>query len=152
MKTETYLELIKKLDVLIDNEQLEKENILTLAAKTTQANDGMPHAPGVSDKVGNMSVKLLMKEQEIDHIIDVYVDLKDEIISQIRKLPVDECDVLYKYYVLDWKLFDIADYREQSETWIKDLKNRGISKIKVIQSVAYTEACNILFCENNTHL
>ena len=151
MKAETYLELIGKLDVLINNELLEKEKLFTLATKTTQDNDGMPHAPGTSDKTGNMSVKLLMKQQEIDHMIDVFVDLKEEIKAQIRTLPTDECDVLYKYYVLDWKLSDVADARNQSMTWIKDLKWRGISKIKVLQSEAFKEAEKLLFSEKNTH-
>ena len=144
MRTETYLELVRKLDVLITNELLEKESIFTLAAKTTQTLSDMPKAPGTSDKVGNLSVKLLMKQQEIDNIIDVYVDLKDEIISQIRTLPADECDVLYKYYVLGYGLFDIADSREQSVDWIKKLKWRGVGKIKVIQSDAYKSACKVL--------
>ena len=145
MKTETYLELIKKLDILITDEQAEKENIVTLATKVTQTNDGMPHAPGISDKVGNMSVKLMMKEQEIDHIIDVFVDLKSEIIAQIRKLPTDECDVLYRYYVLDQGLFDIADEKNYSVSWIKTLKFRGMNKIEVLESEAFKAACSLLF-------
>lgn len=144
VKAENYLELVRKLDVLINNELLEKENIATLATKTTQDNDGMPHAPGVSDKVGNMSVKLTMKQQEIDHIIDVFVDLKDEVISQIRTLPTDECDVLYKFYVLNMGLFDISEDKCCSIDWIKKLKWRGISRIKVIESAAYKEAKKLL--------
>ena len=145
MKTETYLGLVKKLNMLIDNKELEKQELFTLATKTTQVLSDMPKAPGVSDKVGNLSVKLLMKDQEINHVIDVYVDLKHEIIEQIEKLPADEYEVLYKYYVLDEGLFDIADDRSQSVDWIKKLKWRGISKIKVIQSEAYQKACTLLF-------
>lgn len=152
MKTETYLELIKKLDILINDELLEKERIATLATKTVQELSDMPKASGTSDKIGNGAVKLLMKQQEIDHIIDVFVDLKDEIKAQIRTLPADECDVLYKFYVLDWGLFDIADAKCCSVDWIKKLKWRGISKIKVIQSEAYKQACALLFSENNSHL
>ena len=144
MKAETYLGLIRRLDTLINNEELEKENLFTLATKTTQANDGMPHAPGVSDKVGNLSAKILIKEQEINHIIDVFVDLKFEIINQVRTLPTDESDVLYKFYVLNHGLYDIAEERDQSVAWIQKLKWKGISKIKVIQSEAYKEACKLL--------
>lgn len=151
MKTETYLELIKKLDILINNELLDKESIATLATKTTQELSDMPHAPGVSDKVGNLSVKLLLKQQEIDHIIDVFVDLKEEIKAQIMTLPADECDVMYKYYVLDWSLSKISDDKGYSVDWIKKLKWRGISHIKVIQSEAYREACTLLFSKNNSH-
>ena len=144
MKTEQYLELIRKLDILINNELLEKENIFTLATKTTQVLSDMPKAPGVSDKVGNLSVKLLMKQQEIDHIVDIYVDLKNEIISQIRTLPMSECDVLYRYYVLDQGLFDIADEMNYSVSWVKMLKCRGANKIKIIESDTYKEAQKIL--------
>lgn len=145
MTKECYLGLIKKLNILIDNETLEKENLFTLATKTTQVNDDMPHAPGVSNKVSNLSVKIVMKEQDIDHIIDVLVDLRDEIKEQIRKLPADECDVLYRYYVLNEGLFEIAEAKHFSEIWIKKLKYRGVQKIQVVQSAAYKEACKILF-------
>lgn len=144
MKTEAYLELVRKLDLLIYDELLEKENIATLATKTTQVLSDMPKAPGTSDKVGNLAVKLAVKQQEIDHIIDTYVDFKNEIISQIRTLPADECDVLYKCYVLNQGLFDIAEEREQSVAWIQKLKWRGISKIKVVESETYHAACKIL--------
>ena len=79
MTKELYLELVRKLDVLINDEILEREKIFTLSTKTTQELSDMPHAPGVSDKVGNLAVKLAMKQQDINHCIDVYVDLKDEI-------------------------------------------------------------------------
>lgn len=145
MTNEEYLELIKKLNILIDDEILEKENLFVLATKTTQVNDDMPHAPGVSDKVSKLSVKIAMKEEEIDHIIDVLVDLRDEIKEQIRKLPADECDVLYRYYVLNEGLFDIADSKHFSEGWIKKLKYRGVRKIQVIKSAVYEEACKLLY-------
>ena len=98
------------------------------------------------------ALELMMKEEEINHAIDVYVDLKHEIISQIESLPEDEYDVLYDYYVLDFGLFDIASSRGQSVDWIKKLKWRGISKITVIESDVYKEACELLFSKKSSHL
>lgn len=148
MKVETYLSLIKKLNWLINNKQLEKEELFTLATKTTQVNDDMPHAPGVSDKVGNLCVKMQLKEQEIVHAIDTYVDLKYEIICQIETLPHDEYQVIHGYYVSNMKLSEIAaGMGGYSVDWIKDLKNRGISRIRVIESEAFKEACKLLKCE-----
>ena len=152
MTKEHYLELIQKLDLLIDDEVHELEVLHTLGTKTTQENDGMPHAIGISDKVGNSAVKILMKQEEINHLIDVFVDLREEIRSQIKKLPVKEYRVVYDYYVKNIGLFDIADNMNMSVDWIKKLKNRGVSKIEVIESEAYTEACEILFSKNNSHL
>ena len=144
MRKEQYLELVRKLNVLINNELLEKENIATLATKTTQTLSDMPKAPGTSDKVGNLSLKLLMKQIEIDNMIDVYVDLRCEIKEQIRTLQTDECDVLFKYYILNMGLFEIAEEREQSIDWIKKLKWRGTNRIKVLESEAYKEARKLL--------
>jgi DNA-directed RNA polymerase specialized sigma subunit len=85
-----------------------------------------------------------MKEQEIDHIIDVLVDLRDEIKAQIRTLPDNECDVLFRYYVLNQTLTSIAEERYQSVDWIKKLKWRGVSKMTVVQSEAFKETCRLL--------
>ena len=131
MTKEEYLELIQKLDLLILNELEELEKLNTIAAKVTQANDGMPHAPGASDKVGNGAIKIIEKQKEIDEIISLSIDLRKEIIGQIRKLHKDEYDVLYKYYVLEMSIFDIADVRKKSETWVKEMKRKGINNIEI---------------------
>ena len=130
--------------MLINNELLDKEQLFTLATKTTQELDDMPHASGTSDKVGNIAVKIMEKEQEIDHIIDVLVDLREEIKAQIRTLPDNECDVLFKYFVLDMKLGEIANEMHYCVDWIKRLKNKGVYRIKVVESEAYKTACKLL--------
>ena len=130
MKTEDYLSLVQRLNILIGNKLEEKEELFTLATKTTQEISDMPHASGVSDKVGNLAVKLATKEEEITHAVDVYVDLKHEIISQIEKLPKDEYDVLYRRYVIGQGLFDVAEERDQSVSWIQKLTWRGLKHIK----------------------
>ena len=145
MRTENYLGLVKKLNTLIENKELERQELMTLATKVTQTLSDMPKAPGTSDKVGNLSVKLVMKQQEMNHIIDVYVDLKNEIMMQIEKLPADEYDVLYRRYILNQSLFDIAEERNQSVAWIQKLAWRGMTKIKVMESESYNEACAKLF-------
>ena len=128
---EFYLELIGKLDLLITNEIEELDKLNALASKITQENDGMPHAPGTSDKVGNISVKIVMKKQEINDLIDLFIDLREEIKGQIRKLHKDEYDVLYKYYVLGMGIFNIADARNKSESWVKTIKKEGLKNIEI---------------------
>lgn len=137
MTTDRYLRLIKKLDLLIRDTEGEKEVLRTLAEKVTQENDGMPHATGTSDKVGNIAVKLVMKDQELDDLIDLFVELRSEIVDQLRKLPTNEYKVLYDFYVAGKRLFDIADEQDCSVDWIKKLKWRGLSKVKVIESETY---------------
>lgn len=145
VSNEQYLELIEELDLHINNEIEELDKLDALAEKVTQENDGMPHASGTSDKVGNIAVKIVMKQHDINEIIDLLIDLRDEIIVQIKKLPIDEYDVLYKYYVVGMSLFDIADKRNKSDTWVKEKKKSGIRHIKINESDTYRKVLKILF-------
>lgn len=145
MTNEEYLGMIEKLNLLINNKILEKEELFTIATKTTQDNDGMPHATGTSDKVGNGTVKLLEKEAEIDRVIDLFFDLKTEIIGQIQKLPADEYDVLHKSFVQGISLVDIADEKGKSLTLIKKIRRTGICNIQILRSDNFRKAEKLLF-------
>jgi DNA-directed RNA polymerase specialized sigma24 family protein len=131
MSNEEYLGMIEKLNLLINNKILEKEELFTVATKTTQENDGMPHATGTSDKVGNGTVKLVEKENEIDRAIDLFYDLKGEIIGQMQKLPADEYDVLHKSYVQGMSLTTIAKVKGKAVNTIKAIRRTAICNIKI---------------------
>jgi DNA-directed RNA polymerase specialized sigma24 family protein len=145
MTNEDYLGMIEKLNLLINNKILEKEELFTIATKTTQENDGMPHATGTSDKVGNGTVKLLEKEAEIDRVIDLFYDLKQEIIGQIQKLPADEYDVLHKSFVQGISLADIAADKNKHIDTIKNTRRRGIQNVRILNSDNLREAKKMLF-------
>ena len=145
MSNEDYLGMIEKLNLLINNKILEKEELFTITTKTTQANDGMPHASGTSDKVGNGAVKLVQKAQEIDTTIDLFYDLKQEIIGQMQKLPVDEYNILYQSFVQGVSLSSIADDLEMSFAHVKRVRKNGIAHIKILWSDNLKAAQGILF-------
>jgi DNA-directed RNA polymerase specialized sigma24 family protein len=145
MKNEEYLGMIEKLNLLINNKILEKEELFTIATKTTQENDGMPHATGTSDKVGNGTVKLLEKEAEIDRVIDLFYDLKQEIIGQIQKLPAAEYDVLHKSFVQGISLADIATEKNKHIDTIKKVYRSGIKNVRILETRNLKEARKMLF-------
>jgi DNA-directed RNA polymerase specialized sigma24 family protein len=145
MKNEEYLGMIEKLNLLINNKILEKEELFTIATKTTQDNDGMPHATGTSDKVGNSTVKIVEKEAEIDRVIDLFYDLKQEIIGQIQKLPAEEYDVLHKSFVQGLALVAIAEEKRKHLDTIKSIRRRGIANIRILDSINLREAQKMLF-------
>ena len=145
MSNEEYLGMIEKLNLLINNKILEKEELFTITTKTTQANDGMPHATGTSDKVGNGAVKLIEKAREIDATIDLFYDLKQEIIGQMQKLCTEEYDVLYKSYVLEISLENIAKEKNKHIDTIKGTRRSGIKNIRVLESETFKKAQKILF-------
>ena len=145
MSNEEYLGMIEKLNLLINNKILEKEELFTIATKTTQDNDGMPHATGTSDKVGNGTVKLLEKEAEIDRVIDLFYDLKTEIIGQIQKLSADEYDVLYKSFAQGMSLGDIATEKNKHIDTIKKIRRSGIRNVRILETTNLQEARKMLF-------
>lgn len=145
MSNEEYLDMIEKLNLLINNKILEKEELFTITTKTTQANDGMPHATGTSDKVGNGAVKLVQKAQEIDATIDLFFDLKQEIIGQMQKLPADEYNILYQSFVLCVALGTIADDLGMSMSQVKRARKKGIADIQILWSDNLRNAEKMLF-------
>lgn len=145
MTNEEYLGMIEKLNLLITNKILEKEELFTITTKTTQANDGMPHASAISDKVGNGAVKLVQKAQEIDAAIDLFYDLKQEIIGQMQKLPVDEYNILYQSFVQSVSLGDIADDLGMSTAQVKRARRNGIADLRILQSDNLRRAEKMLF-------
>lgn len=145
MSNEEYLGMIEKLNLLISNKILEKEELFTIATKTTQDNDGMPHATGTSDKVGNSTVKIVEKEAEIDRVIDLFYDLKQEIIGQIQKLPAEEYDVLHKSFVQGIALSTIAEEKNKHVDTIKSVRRKGIANVRILNSQNLREAQKMLF-------
>ena len=94
-----WLSQIGKLNQLIDAKIAEREQIRMLATSAVGNLDGMPHAPGISDKVGNLAVKLVALEDEINDLVDLYVDRKQEVVKMLERLPEREYGVMHRYYI-----------------------------------------------------
>lgn len=95
-----WLEQVKKLDELIEAKQAEKEQLWALITRTTSNNDGMPHAKGgISDPVGNIMPKLLTLKDELDRLIDEYIQHKETVIKTLHKLPPKEYGALHRHYI-----------------------------------------------------
>lgn len=106
-----WLEQVRKYDELIDCKLAEREQVWSrLTSVSLGEMDDMPHGKGgVSDPVGDGVVKLRMLAEEIDNLIDRYVDLKNDVIAVLQKLPVNEYGVLHRYYIRYMTLEQIAE-------------------------------------------
>lgn len=90
-----WLEEIAKWDELIIAKDAEMDRILEAACNTVANYDGMPHAPGVSDKVGNLTVKLISLAEEREQ----YEINKQAMIRVLEQLPAAQFGVLHREYV-----------------------------------------------------
>lgn len=83
------------LDELIKSKNAEIERTWGLACGTVGNMDGMPHAPGVSDKVGCLVVKLVSLDEELKR----YDDQRNAMLDVLQMLPANEYGVLRREYV-----------------------------------------------------
>lgn len=132
MRAVTYLERIQKLDELIDAKILEYEDLLERATSMAPNMDGMPHAPGVSDKVGNGGTRLAAKAEEIDHITDMLIDYRDEALELLEQLPPLEYRVLHRFYVMYWTMDTIAQKMGKSERQCHRIKGNGLKHLQAM--------------------
>jgi DNA-directed RNA polymerase specialized sigma subunit len=99
-KVIAWLESVRKLDELIAAKEAEYDQLMTMATRITPEITGMPHAGGVTDKVGNIATKMAMVMEETNAAWDRYIDQRDQIIRELEKLPEEQYGVLHRHYVL----------------------------------------------------
>lgn len=129
MTAKTYLEQIKKLDALIDNKLSEKESIYDMLTRITPNLSDMPHGSGSSDKIGIGVAKLVDLENEINALIDKYVDTKKEVQSVIEQLPANQYNVLYKHY-FKYETYDlIAEEMFYTRRNVEILAKKGLDEV-----------------------
>lgn len=125
-----WLMQVRMINELITAKQAERDQLMTLATNITPNMDGMPHATGVSDKIGNAAVKLADMTREIDDLVDQYLDIKQEIIAELEKLPDVEYTVLHKYYVQGKSWGKIATEMAYCRVQIWRIKDKALEHLK----------------------
>ena len=111
MNAYDFLEQVKDADAKIDSKRAEERELWVLATSMTQVNDGMPHASGVSDKVGNIIQKIIAAQDRTNAQIDRYIDIRDDVIRHIEMLPPKQ------YIVLHWLYVRKRERREKNQSW-----------------------------------
>lgn len=128
-----WLEQVGKLDELINAKNAEYDRIMALATSiTAKAPDGIPHSNNgtVSDPVGNSAVKLARLSEEINALIDKYVDYKQEVVSALEKLPEKEYGVLHRYYIRYMTFEKIAEDMGFCRQQIWRIKKKALKNLE----------------------
>ena len=124
-----WLEQVRKLDELITAKLAERDQVLNLATGVSADMDGMPHASGKSDKVGNAAVKLADMAIEIDKLVDKYVDFKRDVVAALEKLPANEYGVLHRYYIRYMTWEEIAQDMGYCNMQVWRYKVKGLRRL-----------------------
>ena len=135
MNAEQWLKQVRKLDELIQNKLAEQEQWKELATNVSPApfND-MPHSNTgmINNSVENAIINMISVSNEINRLIDKYIDCKQKVVATIEQLPEKEYGVLHRHYIQYMTWEDVALDMNYSTTQVWRIKNNGL---KILQDV-----------------
>ena len=127
---EDWLKKVEDLEELIESKLAERAQLWALATKITADIDDMPHGTEISDKVGNIVVKLRTWAEESTAIIEQYIAYKKEVINALEQLPLNEYKVLHRLYIRHLSITDIAEDIGYSKRHTERIKQNGLKILK----------------------
>lgn len=131
-ETYRYLESVRKINTIIENKRQEYEDTFSLATQISVKSDGMPHTTGTSDKVGNACVKLNEISEQINKSIVLFVNFKNEVITNLEKLQHSHYKVLYNLYIND---LTIGEYARQEKKKVNTAKKHRSEAVKNLAGI-----------------
>ena len=135
MNAKEYLNQARHLDCRINSKISQVESLNALATKCTTVFSDMPKVHN-SSNMGDIVVKIISLENEINKEIDALVDLKEEIKSVIEKVKnIDYRVLLEERYLCMRKWEDIADDLHFSTQQIFRLHSKALSEVDKILKV-----------------
>jgi DNA-directed RNA polymerase specialized sigma subunit len=145
-----YLDQVKILDSLIINKTAEQEQLREMAEKITQANDGMPHGTGVSDKIGNAVAGLVDLQNEIAVLVVTFKGILQDVTKTIEKLPEEQYKVIHAKFILKRK--ELGNHRSWYHSWeeVADIVGYSESQVYRIKKKAIRNIQRILDSEKMT--
>lgn len=131
MKAKDYLQQVQKIDVIIKNKIIEKEQWLSMATSTTASSDGeRVQSSGSQQKMADAVVRYVELEADIDRHINSLIDTKKDVIEVIEQLPAIEYDILHRVYIQYKDLNDVAAEYGKTYSWITTVHGRALQHVQ----------------------
>lgn len=133
MDAETMLERVRFMDEAI-NKKLNRLAELRMAAEKTTSGtmNGMPCAPGVSDKVGGGVQRLVDLSAEIDSDVDAFVDYKDRMCKILEILPDLQYKILFLYYIKYKNMAEIGKDLNYTPHYIGAMRRTAVNRLQFL--------------------
>ncbi len=143
MDAKEFLKQLQKLDKMIENKSIEKEQWKSIALGITSSSKtiiikGVQHAmdkvqaQGEQQKMADAVARYVDIEHEIALIIDKLIDARKDVISVIEQLPAVEYDLLHKVYVQCFTLDEYAARCGNSYSWATTIHGRALKEVQRI--------------------
>lgn len=129
-KAEDFLERLKKLKKLIANKVDEKEEwevfVIGMSSQISERTQGSSNGQRLEKAV----LKYMEEVKKIDDAIYELMNERKEKIKFLERLNDVNYDILYKIYVKDFNIQDIADVYDRTYSWATSLHNRSKKKLQ----------------------
>lgn len=132
MDTKTYLQQISRLDRMVKNKLSELAELKELSCGISAVtNEERVQTSGDKDRLGNVVAKIVDMENEIDELVDQFVDLKKDILQMLSMLENQKHkQILFKKYFEYKSIYTIADELEMSDRGCKKAHKRALEEFE----------------------
>jgi hypothetical protein len=143
MDAKVFLNQLNKLDRMIENKLIEKEQWKAIALGVGSGGadvlikgklhkmDKVQSTPN-PQKMEDAVIRYVDIEAEIDACVDELIEAKKDVISVIEKLSAEEYDLLHKVYVQHKELADVADAFKKTYSWVTTIHGRALKNVQRI--------------------
>lgn len=143
MKAKEFLNQLFKLDTIINNKLIEKEQWKAIALGVTTHSEGeRVQSSGRPSKMADAIDRCVDIEGEIDQLVDRLIELKRDITSVIEQLNATEYDVLHKKYVQHLSYIEISDLKKRDYNWVTTVHGRALKNVQRILDERTKDAGN----------
>ena len=133
MTAKDFLKQLTKLDMMIENKQIEKEQWKAIALNVTAKYEGeRVQASSSQQKMADAIEKYIEIETEINACIDELIEVKKDVISVIEQLNPSEYDLLHKVYVQHITLEDASVLCDKTYSWATTIHGRALKEVQKI--------------------
>ena len=132
-KAKEFLNEIKKLNTLIENKRIEREQWRDIALSVTGRMEGeRVQSSGNQQKMETSVINGVEIEREIEESIVRYQRRKQEIIKVIEQFPVIQYDVLHRLYIQGFSLQEVADAKKCTYSNITTIHGQALAGVQRI--------------------
>jgi DNA-directed RNA polymerase specialized sigma subunit len=122
---------IERLDTIIQNKLIEKEQWKAIALGVTASTEGeRVQSSGSQQKMADAVGRFVDMEAEIDALVDELIGVKMDVIKRIEQLSMFEYNVLHKIYVQRLSMTEAADAMNKSYSWITTIHGRALANLQ----------------------
>ena len=134
LDAKSYLKQPEKLDALIKNKLIEKQQWRDIALGITANMGGeRVQSSGSKSKMSDALDKVVDMETEIDRLIDRYIDIKKDVVTTIEQLDiVMEYNIMHMRYIQYMSFQEIADHFGRDYTWATTAHGRALKSVQAI--------------------